>query len=1087
MNKIKDFKLFDSEPVVLENRVQPVNPFTLYEKADINQSVASRFEQQVEKYPGNIAVKTFRKEYTYRQLNTLSNHIAHSVSSPDQRCGAALLFEHDADMIPGIIAALKAGKFYVPLDPTYPIERLAYILEDSGADVVITNQSNHLLALKLTRFSRSPIRLIDIDELKPGLPDENPSLDISPHDFAYILYTSGSTGRPKGVIQDQRNVLHFARVYINALHIHSGDRLTQFSSYGFDAAQMDIYGALLSGGTLYPYDLKQEGGLHRFNQWLKEEKITLFHSIPTVYRYFVDTLTNEDAFPELRFIVLGGEAVYRRDIENYKKHFSPQCLFINGLGPTESTVTLQYFVNRETQITKEAVPVGYAVDETEVFLLNLMDRETRRYEPGEIVFKSDYLAVGYLNNVVKTHQVFGPDPLTGSGRTYRTGDMGRRLPDGSIEFIGRNDSQVKVNGYRIELGEIEGNLDNIDGVQKSVVVCKQDRGGENYLAAYYVSDEDAQVDANVLIRHLKMILPDYLTPRVFIHLQEFPLTLTGKVDRNALPESEEGGEHAYVPPANQHEEKVVAIWAEVLQMETQEISMDSNFFEIGGQSFKAVILAAKVQKEFDVNIPLQDMFDLSTARDMAHYLKKDAREDTFIPIEPVGEKENYPLSSAQKRLYIMYRMDEKSTRYNVSSAVVLRGPLDIRRLKDTFLQLIRRHESLRTSFATLNDEPVQVIHNVEDLSFDIPRHESADIEPGAEVNRLVRPFDLEKPPLFRVDLVKREEEKHVLVVDIHHIVTDGTSKTILINDFITLYNGKELTPLILQYRDFSHWQNRLLETGEIQKQEEYWTRRFEGEIPVLNNLTDFPRPGTYSSEGDGAGFKIEKELSDKLGEMVKETGATLYMVLLAVYYVLLSRYTGEEDIVVGTGIAGRRHADLEGIIGLFVNMLALRNYPGENKTFDEFLREVKTNALDAYQNQDYQFDQLVTRLGIRGDSSRTPLFDTQFTFQNMNTRGPAEGMSGLTLEPYGYRKETVQFDLSLNGVETPGQIYMKFSYMTALFKRDSVEKLGKYFVEVVKQVTENRHIMIKEIKVSHTLAAGKPGVDKKEEALAFGF
>ncbi|MCU0289045.1 MAG: amino acid adenylation domain-containing protein, partial [Acidobacteria bacterium] len=766
MKKIQDFKLFDAKPVVIGNRVQPVNPFSRFEKEDIRQAVARRFEQQVERYPDNIAVKTVNRILTYRQLNAIANKIAHTILHWDKgkgeakgegEYGAALLFEHDADMIPGILGTLKAGKFYIPMDPTYPIERLTYILEDSGAKILLTNDNNRPLAELLVKTLAGTIAVFDIDALAPDTPAENTTININPANLAYVLYTSGSTGKPKGVIQNQRNVLHFCRVYTNALHINSHDRLTQFSSYGFDAAQMDIYGALLNGATLYPFIVKQEGSLYRLSQWLKNEKISIFHSIPTVYRYFVDTLTSGDTFEDLRFIVLGGEAVYRRDVENYKKFFSPGCLFINGLGPTESTVTLQYFVNKEIEITKEAVPVGYAVDETQVFLLNENNQETRQYEPGEILFKSDYLALGYLNNVEKTHRAFVKDPLSSVGRVYRSGDIARRLPDATIEYVGRNDSQVKVSGYRIELGEIEGNLDNIPGINKSVVVCKQDRGGENYLAAYYVKNEGAELDANILIKKLKEILPDFLIPRVFIQLNTFPITLTGKIDRNALPDSEEEVEQAFIAPANELEEKIVEIWAEVLAIDTKEISMDSNFFQIGGQSFKAVILAAKIQKEFNVSIPLQDLFELSTVREMAAYLEKDKREDTFTPIEPVEMKEYYPLSSAQKRLYIMYLLDEKSTRYNVASAVVLKGPLDIDHFKDTFIKLIRRHESLRTSFNTVKDEPVQRVHEPGDVNFVVRRYEVGDTVTAEIVNQSVTPFDLAKAPLFRVAVVKQEE------------------------------------------------------------------------------------------------------------------------------------------------------------------------------------------------------------------------------------------------------------------------------------------------------------------------------------------
>jgi len=378
---------------------------------------------------------------------------------------------------------------YVPLDAAYPEERLVYILEDSEARLIVTNDTNARLAEKIRDKVNKNISIININRLEKGVSGENPGIEIDPGALAYILYTSGSTGTPKGVMQNHRNVLHFARVYTNALHIHKDDKLTLFSSYSFDAAKMDIYGALLNGAALYPYDIKEEGNLRQMPQWLRQEGITIYHSIPTVYRYFVDMLTPDEpgCFPHLRLIVLGGEAVFKKDIDVYKKYFADHCLFINGLGPTESTVTMQYFIDRQTEIAREAVPVGFAVDETQVYLLNEQNKELGVFGIGEIIFKSDYLALGYWNLPGQTQKAFMTDPvergdlrLAARGvpnvpndqspmpgdRVYRTGDLGRRLPDGTIEYVGRKDFQVKVSGYRIELGEIESKLDRITGIKK---------------------------------------------------------------------------------------------------------------------------------------------------------------------------------------------------------------------------------------------------------------------------------------------------------------------------------------------------------------------------------------------------------------------------------------------------------------------------------------------------------------------------------------------------------------------------------------------------------------------------------------------
>ncbi|MCU0288140.1 MAG: amino acid adenylation domain-containing protein, partial [Acidobacteria bacterium] len=431
-------------------------------------------------YPDKVAVKVGAANISYDSLNRFANRIAWLIKN--YQCPhAALLFDRSIEMAAGIIAVLKAGKTYVPLDPSYPEERWEYMLNDSQAELILTNLPGHL---KNTGTTNIPI--IDIDSIKGDKrgagesESENPGIEVLPSHLAYILYTSGSTGKPKGVMQNHGNVLHFARVYANALHIHPDDRLTLFSSYCFDAAKMDIFGALLNGATLYPFDIKKGGNLSLLPFWLQKERITIFHAIPTVYRYFTGQLSaapgaapEKDRFPQLRLIVLGGEAVYKKDVDNYQQYFPDHCLFINGLGPTESTVTLQYFIDKKTTITKRTVPVGFPVAETQVLIINDKGAEAQVFEVGEIVYKSDYLAVGYWRDAEKTAAAFTTDPLTGTGRVYHSGDLGRRLPDGSIEFMGRKDFRVKIRGFRIETGEIETTLLQMPGIKETAVVAKE--------------------------------------------------------------------------------------------------------------------------------------------------------------------------------------------------------------------------------------------------------------------------------------------------------------------------------------------------------------------------------------------------------------------------------------------------------------------------------------------------------------------------------------------------------------------------------------------------------------------------------------
>ena len=519
--RIADYPLLrDAERKQLRSRrnvIRPVNPFTVFQKEDIEQSVARRFEEMVKRFPGKIAVKTRYHEWTYEGLNRRANGVANAIfeiCKPDVET-VALLFEHDADMLSGVFGALKAGKTYVPLDPSYPVERLAYMIENSQASCLISNDLNIDLAGKL-KFDK--VELININDVDLTPDAQSPDISISPDAPAYILYTSGSTGRPKGVVQNHRNVLHFARVYTNSIHICPDDRLTLISSYSFDAAVMDIFGALLNGATLYPANIKEEG-IVSLSKWFIEQNISVYHSTPTVYRLFMDSMSGDEHFNALRIIVLGGEAVYKRDIDLYKKHFSNECLFVNGFGPTESSVSLQYFINKEDDFNQYRVPVGYPVQDTDVILINNSGGFDDIY--GEIGIKSEYLTLGYWNNPELTKAAFISSPHGEGNRIYRSGDLGRLRPDGTIEFLGRKDLQVKIRGYRIEVGEIEMALNEHSTVESSAVFAKTINGVE-HLVGCVVSDSSPAPSSRELRQFLRNKIPDYMVPSALVVLDSLP-------------------------------------------------------------------------------------------------------------------------------------------------------------------------------------------------------------------------------------------------------------------------------------------------------------------------------------------------------------------------------------------------------------------------------------------------------------------------------------------------------------------------------------------------------------------------------------
>lgn len=616
------------------NHVHPSNPFSQFEKKDIEQSITDRFAAQVRQHQNKTAVQTRNYKWSYEQLDQAASSVAQEIldrQGTSERGTVALLFEHDAPMIAGLFGVLKAGQAYVPLDPSYPPDRLNQILEDSKARTLLTNNKNLKLARLLTATGRS---LINIDKLDLSSATEV-NVATDPHALAYLLYTSGSTGQPKGVMQNHRNVLHFIRTYTNNLHLDSSDRLTLLSSYCFDASVMDIYGALLNGATLYPLDLKEEG-FDGLSSCLSRDAITVYHSTPTVYRHFVGALSRAQEFPQLRLVVLGGEPVNRTDVDLYKQHFSAECLLVNGLGPTEATVSLQYFIDQKTKLRGQGVPVGYPVADTDILLLDESGKATEI--SGEIAIKCEHVALGYWRNDEATKAAFISD--SDSNRIYRTGDLGRRLPEGAISFIGRKDFQVKVRGFRVELSEIEATLSRHPAVREAAVVLKTVESGDRRLVAYVVLNSTA--NENDLWAYLKGKLPEYMVPASFVILESLPLTASGKLNHRLLPEPQPESQRLNKQaPALTHgavETVLAAIWAEVLGLKV--VGADDNFFELGGHSLLAVLLFSRIFKYFGKRLPLATLFQAPTVAQLAAVIEQNGPPvwSSLVPIQPAGSQ-----------------------------------------------------------------------------------------------------------------------------------------------------------------------------------------------------------------------------------------------------------------------------------------------------------------------------------------------------------------------------------------------------------------------------------------------------------------
>ncbi|MCP4218480.1 MAG: amino acid adenylation domain-containing protein, partial [bacterium] len=1038
--------------------------------------ILKKFEEIVGKFPGRCAIKTDSSEISFRRLNFRTDITGAAIreaaggnQTQKEPQTAALLFEHGVDMIVGVVSALKAGKIYVPFDVSYPEKRLQYMLEDSQARLLVTNTNNLELAKRLQANAPHPVELLDINDIAANTPQglgypshgegdtsreqkpparfRDPSLDDD--GIAYILYTSGSTGKPKGVMQTKRNILHFVRCYMENLSIGENDRLTLFSAFSHDAAVMDIYSGLLSGATLYPLNIKKEA-ITELSLWLNRERITVWHSVPTVYRYFVNTLKGDEEFPHLRFLVMGGEAVLPDDVTRFKTHF-PTSVFMNLYGQSESSYNSSMKFTKDTPFDK--ILLGEPIDDVELMVVNEDGEEVEPFREGEIVVINDYAALGYWRDTEKTEEAFTDEPDV--GRLYWTGDRGRLLLDGNIEFTGRIDFQVKIRGYRVELGEIETSLLAHGAVKETVVVADQQADGNKYLVAYVVPEIGKKFTAPELREYVSHDLLEHMIPTYFVKLDKLPVTPTGKIDRNSLPKVEEnmmtGAE--YAPPTDELETTLTAIWQDVLNLDESvyKIGIDHNFFNIGGHSLRATVLAARIHKQLKTEFPLKEIFRSPTIRAMARYIRS-AEESMYFFIYAAPGRNHYPLSSTQKRLFALDRLDETGTGYNMPQYIEIEGQLDKDRLHETFAKLVNRHEVLRTSFHLVEDHPVQKIHKTIDFAME---------EFATEGGDFVRPFDLLQAPLFRVRLETEAPEKYILKMDMHHIISDGTSTGILFREILALYEGKELPALRIQYKDYSVWQWKLYRSDRMVEQENYWLDTFKGNIPVLELPIDFPRPPVRSFEGDTVYFELDRAQCAGLNKLAVSSGGTLYMVLLALCNLLLSRYSGQEDIVIGTAVAGRHHADLQDLVGMFVNTLCLRNFPNRSLSFTAFLERVKQSTLDAFGNQDYQFEELVEKLEPRRDLSRNPLFDFMLVLQNIE-RSEIE-CEDLTFRTLPRQDNISKLDLTLACSETDGLMGFSLEYCTALFKRGTVERMAAHFSAFVSVVGESPGILIEDI------------------------
>ena len=1031
------------------------------------------YEEQAARTPDAAAVIDMaqgpgRGALTYGELNETSRRLAGELAGKGVQPGAVvgIMVERSLEMVVGILGILKAGGAYLPIDPEYPEERRRFMLTDSSAKVLVT--ANGLIeqgAKKEITFASSHL---------PG-----------PQSLAYIIYTSGSTGKPKGIMVEHRNVVRLVKS-TSYIEFREKDRLLLTGNFIFDITTFEIWGPLLNGSSLYLAGQDIILDSEKLKAFLAAHRISILHLIPQLFNQLASSPGGIEVFTGLRYLLTGGDLVSPRYINEVRNTFN-YLRILHMYGPTENTTfSTSFSVEKEYE---KRIPIGKPIANSSAYILGESEELSPIGVAGELVVGGDGVARGYLNNPELTAERFSrgatpsniltPYPLPFT-RFYRTGDLARWLPDGSIEFLGRLDHQVKIRGFRIETGEIEHYLLKHDSVEEALVVCRENRGEKNLCA--YVVGSGGIVNSSVLREYLSGMLPDFMIPGFFVAVDAFPLNRNGKVDIRALPEpAADTGRDDFTAPRTGTEKALVAVWADVLDIPGENIGIDANFFELGGHSLKISILIARIHKAFNVKIELADVFMIQTIRELAEYIDG-AETDLYTAIESAPEKEFYALSSAQKRLYFLNRRDPDDTGYNMPMVLVLNERVCRDKLEVAFRQLIRRHESLRTAFIMIGDTPVQRIYpgvNFQIEYYGLTGKSGCSGETGWSphtvkiLHDFVKPFDLSRAPLLRVGLIRESEQTYTMIVDIHHIISDGTSHDILAREFAALYAGRELPPLKLRYRDYSEWQKNFAVSETVLKQKEFWLKQFEDNIPVLNLPIDYPRPLYRDAAGVRILTGVPESLVWKLKRLALNLDTTLYTVLLTAFTLLLARISGQDDIVVGSPVSGRTHADLHPIIGLFANMLPMRNRPQEDKSLSDFILEVKENALRAFENQDFQFDQLVNVLKIKRDPGRHPLFDAVLALQNVGPTGEDRKKPGIlenfNVVPYPYRQLDVQHDFLVMAEERGGKMDILLEYAVALFKPETVDEIWNHFIDVLEQVgdAENLQLPLKNIRLSH--------------------
>ena len=1025
------------------------------------------FETQVEKTPDAVALVYGTDTLTYQELNRRANRLAHYLQAlsigPESR--VALLLERTPELIVSMLAVLKAGGAYLPLDLAYPAERLSFMIEDAHASMLICRDESNT-------FSKHAARVVNLDlesQLIKEQSSDNPVSGVEPKNLSHVIYTSGSTGQPKGVAIEHRSVINFLQW---AQHTFSAEELAAAcasTSICFDLSVFEIFAPLSCGGTVVLADDALHLATHS-----AAERVTLVNTVPSA---MVELLRLQAVGEGVLSVNLAGETLKRSLVQDIYSQTNVE--FVRNLyGPTEYTT---YSTGEDVERDCDGEPtIGRPIANTQTYILDQAMALTPVGVAGEIFIGGHGLARGYLNRPDLTADRFLPDSLSGKtgARLYRTGDLGKYLDEGKIEYLGRKDYQVKIRGYRIELGEIEAALEQHDSIREAVVVASGE-AGEQRLVAYVVNADgsiDRQSCETELRRSLHERLPAYMVPSVFILLDRLPLTANGKVDRRALPAPErisQERKEGSVAGRTVTEQLLAQIWAEVLKVEP--IGIHDNFFELGGHSLLAAQVVSRVRAAFQIELPLRSLFETPTIESLAQTIETQTDTAINTPIDRVSRDIALPLSFAQQRLWFLDQLDPNNSAYNLSMVLRLEGRLNTSVLEESLNEIVLRHEVLRTRFVAEDGPPRQVIdpdasaHLVTIDLCGLPAGIREEEAQGLFAGVAQRPFDLSASRLLRLILLKFEDDKHWLLLVSHHIIADGWSVGIFTHELTQLYSAFSLgedSPLsecAIQYADFAAWQRNWLTGERLATELSYWKEQLSDAPALLELPTDHPRSAVQTFRGADVSFSLSSTLTNGLKSLCRTHAVTPFMALTAVFAMLLSRYSRQPDVCIGTPVAGRTRLETEDLIGLFVNTLVLRTRFTNELTFRDLLAQIREVTLQAHAHQHLPFEKLVDELQPERTLSYSPLFQVMFVFQH----APAEELDthGLSLSRIDAEAETAQFDLTMRIEERAGEFTGRLNYNTDLFERATIERMTNHFQQLLGEMVRDTEQKVADVRM----------------------